>query len=90
LGVTTVRLQAEIEAHLETIAGKLHRSKGWVINQALSEYVEKHQRELERWEQTLQAMESAAQGKVVDAGEVHHWLNSWGSDEEQVVPRSGK
>ncbi|MFG1497870.1 ribbon-helix-helix protein, CopG family [Saccharospirillum sp. HFRX-1] len=86
MSVTTVRLQAEIEQHLETIAKQLHRSKGWVINQALSEYIEKQQLEQARWQQTLEAMESAAQGKVVDAGEVHTWLNSWGSDREQDAP----
>jgi len=90
MSVTTVRLQAEVEQHLETIAGRLHRSKGWVINQALSEYIEKQQREQERWQQTLEAMESATQGKMVDASEVHSWLNNWGTDNEQDAPRSGK
>ena len=90
MSVTTVRLQAEVEQHLEAIASRLHRSKGWVINQALSEYIEKQQREQERWQQTLEAMESAAQGKVVDAGEVHDWLNSWGADNERDAPESGR
>ena len=70
MSVTTVRLQAEVEQRLEAIASRLHRSKSWVINQALSEYIEKQQLEQERWKQTLEAMESAAQGKVVDASEV--------------------
>jgi len=86
MSVTTVRLQADVEQHLETIAKRLHRSKGWVINQALSEYIEKQRLEQERWHQTLEAMESATQGKVVDASEVHTWLNSWGSDSEQDAP----
>lgn len=90
MSVTTVRLQAEIEAHLETIANRLHRSKGWVINQALAEYIEKQKLEQERWQQTLVAMESAAQGKVVEAEAVHRWLESWGSEGEQEPPRSGK
>ncbi len=30
-------------------------------------------------EQHLEAMESAAQGEVVDASEVHEWLSSWGT-----------
>lgn len=90
MSVTTVRLQAEVEQQLEAIATKLHRSKGWVINQALSEYIDKQQLEQERWQQTLDAMESAAQGKVVDASEVHNWLNSWGTENEQDAPRSGK
>lgn len=90
MSVTTVRLQAEIEEHLEAIAGRLHRSKGWVINQALAEYIERQQREQVRWQQTLEAMESAAQGRVVDVSEVHDWLNSWGTGNEQDAPRSGK
>ena len=87
MSVTTVRLQAETEQHLEALANKLQRSKGWVINQALNEYIEKQQQEQDRWKQTLEAMESAAQGKVVDASEVHEWLNSWGTENEQDAPR---
>ena len=90
MSVTTVRLQAEVERHLEAIASRLQRSKGWVINQALSEYIEKQQLEQERWKQTLEAMESAAQGKVVDASDVHSWLDSWGTKNEQDAPRSDK
>lgn len=90
MSVTTVRLQAETEQRLEALASKLHRSKGWVINQALAEYIEKQQREQERWQQTLDAMESAAQGKVVEASEVHSWLNSWGTENEQDAPRVDK
>lgn len=89
MSVTTVRLQAEVEQHLEAIASKLQRSKGWVINQALTEYIEKQQLEQVRWQQTLEAMESAAQGKVVNASEVHSWLNSWGTDNELDAPQSG-
>lgn len=89
MSVTTVRLQAEIEQRLVAIASRLHRSKGWVISQALSEHIETQQPEQRRWEQTLEAMESAAQGKVVDASEVHGWLESWGTSSEQSAPGPG-
>lgn len=88
MSVTTVRLQAEVEQQLETIATRLQRSKGWVINQALAEYIENRQREQERWRQTLEAMESAAKGKVVDADQVHAWLDSWGSKNEKAAPEA--
>lgn len=86
MAVTTVRLQAEVEQHLEAIADRLQRSKGWVINQALAEYIERQQLEQERWQQTLTAMESAAQGKLVDGHEVHEWLASWGTEAERHAP----
>lgn len=90
MSVTTVRLQADIEKELNAIAKRLARSKGWVINQALSEYIAKQQLEQERWQQTLEAMESAAQGKVVDAHEVHEWLRSWGTENEQKMSGSDR
>jgi len=52
--------------------------------------MERQQLEQERWKQTLEAMESAVQGKVVDASEVHSWLASWGTGNEQEAPGSGK
>lgn len=90
MGVTTVRLQTETEQHLEAIANRMQRSKGWVINQALAEYIIRQELEQARWQQTLQAMESAAHGKVVDADRVHTWLRSWGTENEQGAPGSNK
>ncbi|PMR71739.1 hypothetical protein CR158_10385 [Halomonas heilongjiangensis] len=53
-----------------------------------AEDIEKRERDQERWQQTLDAIESATQGEVVDASEVHDWLKSWGTDKEKDAPRS--
>jgi predicted transcriptional regulator len=90
MSVTTVRLQPEVEKNLETMADKLQRSKGWLINQALAEYLERQELERSRWQETLAAMESATQGKVASADEVHAWLRSWGSSEELPPPTAGR
>ncbi|HWU68789.1 MAG TPA: ribbon-helix-helix protein, CopG family, partial [Stenotrophobium sp.] len=73
MSVTTVRLQPEVEERLNTMAGKLRRSKSWLINQALSEFIERQALEQSRWQDTLKAMESVAQGKVVSGEAVHTW-----------------
>jgi len=88
MGVTSVRLQPDVESDLEAMAGKLHRSKNWLINQAIREFVEREQREQVRWQETLAAMESVAQGKVVEADAVNAWLDSWGDADERPPPRS--
>jgi predicted transcriptional regulator len=88
--VTTVRLQPEVEEGLEEIAGKLNRTKSWVINQALREFLEKQDLEQERWNETLEAMESVAQGRVVSGEAVHAWLASWGDDDELPPPKVGQ
>lgn len=88
MSITTVRLQPEVEQSLQTMAGALHRSKSWLINQALKEFIERQEQEKQRWQETLQAMESVAQGRVVSSESVHAWLNSWGSDNELAPPKA--
>ncbi|WP_043766578.1 CopG family ribbon-helix-helix protein [Algiphilus aromaticivorans] len=90
MAVTTVRLRPEIEKSLADTAVQLKRSKGWIINQALSEYLAQHQQEQQRWQETLAAVESAANGKVIAGEKVHDWLQSWGRDDELPPPESGK
>lgn len=90
MSVTTVRLQPEVEVGLEAMAGKLHRSKSWVINQAVREFVERQEQEQTRWQETLKAMESVAQGRVVSGEAVHTWLRSWGTDNELPPPKAGQ
>jgi predicted transcriptional regulator len=88
--VTTVRLQPEVEEGLEEIADKLKRTKSWVINQALREFLERQDLEQKRWNETLEAMESVAQGRVVSGESVHAWLASWGDADEPPPPKAGK
>jgi len=90
MSVTTVRLQPEVEAGLESVADQLQRTKSWVINQAIREYLERQQLEQTRWQETLEAMDSVAQGKVVSGDAVHAWLRSWGSADELPPPKVGQ
>jgi len=89
MSVTTVRLQSEIEQKLQTMASTMRRSKSWLINQAVKEYIERQALENQRWQETLQAMESVAQGKVVSGEAVHQWLDSWGTSNELPPPKVG-
>lgn len=90
MSVTTVRLQPELEENLGLMAEKLHRSKSWLINQALREFFERKALEQTRWQETLQAIESVAQGKVVSGEAVHTWLQSWGNADEIPPPQVGE
>ena len=90
MSVTTVRLQPDIEEGLESMASKLHRSKGWVINQALREFMARQQQEQVRWQETLKAMDSVAKGQVVSGEAVHDWLRSWGTANELPPPKVGQ
>lgn len=69
------------------MSGRLGRSKSWLINQALREFIGRTEEDSARWEQTLGALESVAKGRVVEADAVHDWLNSWGGPNELKAPK---
>jgi predicted transcriptional regulator len=87
MSVTSIRLQKDLETPLDDLAKKLSRSKNWLINQAIKEFVEKGSLEEQRWAETLQALESVEQGKIVEAEDVHQWLETWGTEEELSPPK---
>jgi len=87
MGVTSIRLNSEVELPLENLAHKLDRSKNYIINQAIKEFVQRQSMDDARWEDTLEALNSIKSGKAVDGNEVAAWLDSWGSNEELSPPK---
>ena len=90
MSVTSIRLQPEVESGLEAMSDKLHRSKNWLINQAIREFVTRQESEQARWNETLAAMESVANGNVVSGQAVDAWLASWGTPDESAPPKPAK
>lgn len=86
MSTTTVRLRPEVERGLENMATCSRRSKSWLINEALEDYLRRKQTESVRWQETLAAMESVARGDVVSGDAVHAWLKSWGTADESGQP----
>jgi len=87
MGVTSVRLTDELQDQLEETAERLKRSKGWIISEALAEFMEKEERALARIERTRQALDQVEAGQVVDGDEVMAWINSWGTENETRPPK---
>lgn len=88
MSITSVRLQPDVQEGLEGIAQKLQRSKSWLINQAVREYIDRTEAGAARWTATLDALESLAAGRVVEEEAVHDWLRTWGTAEEMPAPKS--
>jgi predicted transcriptional regulator len=86
MGVTSIRLQPDIETPLEELAAKLDRSKNYIINQAIKEFIERQSVEDSRWAETLEALSSIKNGSSIPEADVNAWLESWGSDEELSPP----
>ncbi|MBS0211980.1 MAG: ribbon-helix-helix protein, CopG family [Proteobacteria bacterium] len=90
MSVTSIRLQADVESALQAIAVKLHRSRNWLVNEAIREYVARQETDHSRWQDTLAAMDSVASGKIVSSQAVHAWLASWGNPDELPPPAVGE
>lgn len=88
MGVTSIRLNSEVEIPLEGLSKKLDRSKNYLINQAIKEFIDRQEVEDARWQDTLQALGSVKAGNLVDEEEVDEWLNNWGSGKNQQPPSS--
>ena len=87
MGVTSIRLQAEIEEPLETLSKKLDRSKSYIINLAIKEFLARKLLEEQRWIETLEAIDSVKSGQLIDEQKVNEWLKSWGEENELEPPK---
>jgi len=86
MSITSVRLKPEVAKPLAEMAEKLDRSKSYLINEAIAEYLVKKNQEQQRWQQTLQAIDSIQQAQTVDEAAVNNWLESWGQEAELKPP----
>jgi len=86
MSITSIRIADDVEKPLESLARKLDRSKNYLINQAIKEFLARQSLEDTRWQDTLIALESIKAGKSVDEADVNAWLNSWGTKDRKSPP----
>ena len=87
MSITSVRIPDDIEKPLESLSKKLDRSKSYLINQAIKEFIARQSLEDSRWQDTLEALESIKAGKAIDEEDVNAWLNSWGTNDRKSAPK---
>lgn len=87
MSVTSIRLNSEIETPLEDLAKKLDRSKNYIINQAIKDFIARQSMEDARWFDTQTALNSLKSGNSIPEEKVKAWLESWGSKNEVKPPK---
>lgn len=87
MGITSIRLADDVDQPLDSLAKKLDRSKNYLINQAIKEFLAKQSLEDSRWQDTLEALESIKSGKSLDEADINSWLNSWGTGKRTSQPK---
>ena len=88
MGITSIRLSDDVDKPLDSLAKKLDRSKNYLINQAIKEFLAKQSLEDSRWLDTLEALNSIESGTSIDETDVNAWLNSWGTGSRTEPPKA--
>ena len=65
---------------------RLDKSKNYLINQAVKEFLVKSTLEEKRWSETLEALDSVRSGRLIDEQKINNWLESWGTANELKSP----
>jgi predicted transcriptional regulator len=87
MGITSVRLSPEVEEKLAAVAERARRTKSWLINEAVRDYLGRLGEDEKRWQETLEALASVRAGRVVEGDGVMEWIASWGKKAEKKPPK---
>lgn len=81
--VLTAHVPLPLAEKIDQIAARMDRSRGWIVKQALGDWISKEE---ERRRLTLEALADVDAGFVIDHQSVQAWANSLGTDTPLPVP----
>lgn len=82
--VLTAHVPLPMIEKVDEIAARLERSRGWIVKQALSAWIEQEE---EYRRMTLESLADVDANQVVDHQSVLAWAESLNSDNPLPVPR---
>jgi predicted transcriptional regulator len=82
--VLTAHVPIPLAEKIDQIAARMERSRGWIMKQALSAWIEQEE---ERRRMTLEAMADIDAGQVIDHQSVQAWVDSLSNDKLLPIPR---
>jgi predicted transcriptional regulator len=82
--VLTAHVPESLAEKVDELAARTERSRGWIIKQALSAYIEEEE---ERRRLTMEALADVDAGRVIDHQAVQAWAESLGTENERPLPR---
>lgn len=82
--VLTAHVPILLAERVDQMAARLERSRGWIMKQALSAWVDQEE---ERSRLTREGLADVDAGRVIDHQAVQAWADSLGTDEHLPAPR---
>ncbi len=82
--VLTAHVPLPLAKSVDRLALRLDRSRGWIVKQALSAWVDQEE---ERHKLTLEALADADAGRVIDHQAVQAWADSLAAGKRKPTSR---
>lgn len=82
--VLTAHVPLPLAEKVDQMAARLERSRGWIMKQALSAWIDQEE---ERSRLTREALADVDAGSVIDHQAVQAWANSLDTESPLPVPR---
>ena len=82
--VLTAHVPLPLAEKVDQMAERLERSRGWIMKQALSAWLDQEE---ERERLTREALADVDAGRITDHQAIQAWADSLGTDEPLPVPR---
>lgn len=82
--VLTAHIPLPLAEKVDQMAARLERSRGWIMKQALSAWIDQEE---ERSRLTREALADVDAGRVIDYQTVQAWADSLSTDSPVSVPR---
>jgi predicted transcriptional regulator len=82
--VLTAHVPIALAEKVDQLAERLERSRGWIVKQALSAWVDEEEA---RHRLTMEALADVDAGRVIDHQSVQAWADSLGNGKRRRVPR---
>ncbi len=82
--VLTAHVPLPLAEKIDRMAARLERSRGWIMKQALSAWIDQEE---ERNRLTREALAEVDAGRIIDHQAVQAWADSLNTDTPLPVPR---
>ncbi|MDP2795869.1 MAG: ribbon-helix-helix domain-containing protein [Sulfurisoma sp.] len=82
--VLTAHVPLLLAERIDQVAARLERSRGWIVKQALSAWIDQEE---ERSRLTREALADVDAGRVIDHQAVQAWADSLDTESPLPVPR---
>ncbi len=82
--VLTAHVPLQLAEKVDLLAARLERSRGWIVKQALTEWIDQEE---ERNRLTREALADVEAGQVIDHQSVQAWADSLGTSQPLPAPK---